>query len=350
VVRTILEAYRDTGIWVTFVDLESAFDTIPRQKMINTLTSEKKVPPIYIRLLAKMLSTVRASVRNDTDIHGELKSFIENTGVKQGCTLGPTKFNKYFDDIVRVIESYKGTYAEKVKLQNRAISCLLYADDSILMSLTHIGLKKQLEKLPQYCAEKQLRVSIKKTECMYITAKRFTRAVEEQHHRETAMQPLYYKDHPLKYVEQFRYLGIYINHKGNFEDHETIMLTKMQRAMYICMAKANRLGTTCPGSLKIVMYKAYVESIAGYCAEVIPHSAGTIKKIDDIAIQYSRWVLTASKTTNRNSTMRECNLMGMVDRTNRAKATYLLRLLTRDKIHYTTSGLQDTTEKHRQQG
>ena len=235
VVRTILEAYRDIGIWVTFVDLEAAFDTIPRQKMIDTLTREKKVPAIYIRLLAKMLSTVRASVRDDTDIHEELKSFIENTGVKQGCTLGPTKFNKYFDDIVKVIESYKGTAAEKTRLHNRIISCLLYADDSILMSLTHSGLQKHLEKLPQYCEEKQLRVSIKKTECMYITAKPFNRATEEHHHRETAKRPLTYDGHPLKYVKQFRYLGIYLNEKGNFDDHERIMLINMQRAMYMCM-------------------------------------------------------------------------------------------------------------------
>ena len=61
-------------------------------------------------------------------------------GVRQGCPLSPNRFNIYINDIVERLNKAKTT---PLLLKNGSkISCLLYADDIVIMSLSEDGLQK----------------------------------------------------------------------------------------------------------------------------------------------------------------------------------------------------------------
>ncbi len=66
--------------------------------------------------------------------------FQSQTGLKQGDTLSPTLFLIFINDIAREINDLK----LGVKIGNKKVSILLYANDIVLLSDTENGLQAML--------------------------------------------------------------------------------------------------------------------------------------------------------------------------------------------------------------
>ena len=80
-------------------------------------------------------------------------------GLKQGCILSPTLFSVYINDLVDMFDST----CDPVALQNRKLSCLLYADGIVLLSETANGLQNCIDKLEYFCKKWNLSVNLNKT-------------------------------------------------------------------------------------------------------------------------------------------------------------------------------------------
>ena len=78
--------------------------------------------------------------------------------------LSPSLFNIYINDIEKRLSGVNDT---PITLDNGTnISCLLYADDIVIMSLSEEGLQKCLDELNKFCKEWKLTISMKKTKCI----------------------------------------------------------------------------------------------------------------------------------------------------------------------------------------
>ena len=91
-------------------------------------------------------------------------------------------------------------------LNNEQITVLMYADDLIILSLSHEGLQKCLDELNRYCKEWSLKANSEKTKCA-----KFLKVGR-----------LYNKSFnigntPLENVKEFTRLGITINGAGSFQ-------------------------------------------------------------------------------------------------------------------------------------
>ena len=75
-------------------------------------------------------------------------------GVKQGCVLSPLLFKIFLSDLPGIFYSA----CDPVQLYDTKISCLLYADDLILLSESPNGLQMCLNKLDLYCNKWYLQV------------------------------------------------------------------------------------------------------------------------------------------------------------------------------------------------
>ena len=85
-------------------------------------------------------------------------------GVRQGCPPSPNLFNIYINDIVERLNKANTTL---LLLKNGSkISCMLYADDIVIMSLSEDGLQKYLDDLAHFTKMWKLTVSMKKTKCI----------------------------------------------------------------------------------------------------------------------------------------------------------------------------------------
>ena len=97
--RQLAEKSREhaDSLFVLFVDLKKAYDSVPRQALWRVLENYG-VPPTILSVIKSLHEGMTAVMRvgdSSTDV-------IEVTnGLRRGCTLAPTLFNLYFSAMVR---------------------------------------------------------------------------------------------------------------------------------------------------------------------------------------------------------------------------------------------------------
>jgi hypothetical protein len=101
-IRQVMERYKDQkkDLHMVFIDLEKAYDKIPRNIMWRALDNHK-VPTKYVTLIKDMHDKVVTSVRT-TD--GDINVFSINIGLHQGSTLSPYLFAIVIDEVTRDIQ------------------------------------------------------------------------------------------------------------------------------------------------------------------------------------------------------------------------------------------------------
>ncbi len=67
--------------------------------------------------------------------------FSQTKGVRQGCSLSPTLFNIYINELASALDK---SSCPGLTLEGREIKCLLYADDLLLLSPHEEGLHQSL--------------------------------------------------------------------------------------------------------------------------------------------------------------------------------------------------------------
>lgn len=143
-IRSIIERKIEVGekLYLTFIDLKAAFDTVDRREIWKTLR-ELGVDKGLISAIRSTYKTVRAKVQ----VAGERSEEFEmNKGIKQGDSLSPLLFVTIMDKITKQIkEKYKQleTVIGYRNLEAIKLSNLLYADDIVLISNT----KNKMQKL-----------------------------------------------------------------------------------------------------------------------------------------------------------------------------------------------------------
>ena len=95
---------------------------------------------------------------------GLTKMFYANQGVKQGCILSPLLFNIFLADLSSQLD---GEECNPLKLhESELISCIIWADDIVLLSETEEGLQCMLNHLSEYTKENGMSINTEKTKGM----------------------------------------------------------------------------------------------------------------------------------------------------------------------------------------
>jgi hypothetical protein len=117
-IRQLIERCREQkkDLHMVFIDLEKAYDKVPRNVTWWTL-QKHKVSTKYITLIKDMYDNVVTSVRTSD---GDINDFLINIGLHQGSILSPYLFALVIDEVTRDI-------------QGGIAWCMLFADDVILM-------------------------------------------------------------------------------------------------------------------------------------------------------------------------------------------------------------------------
>jgi exonuclease III len=249
VLKTIIDKYilkeGRQYLYVCFVDLKSAFDTIWRDAMIYKLL-KNGVSGLFLKVLQDMYKEVSFRVKTT---QGLTESFKSTVGVKQGCVLSPTLFNIFLYDFPDVFTPD----CHPVKLFSEYLSCLLFADDMVIMSETADGLQKCLNSLSMYCEKWRLQVNIAKTKVII-----FNRGGHK-----ISKYKFMYNQQIVEVVQNHIYLGVMFNASGSFKQAIHNLNDKAKKSYYSLIKKL----PDCSVKLALKMFKIIVEPVLSYSCE-----------------------------------------------------------------------------------
>ena len=92
---------------------------------------------LFFNIIKDMYQSVRCSIKIGNVLS---QSFSTKSGVKQGC-LSPTLFSLFINDLKHNFDES----CDQVQIGDCLISCLMYADDIVLLSNSAGGLQKNVK-------------------------------------------------------------------------------------------------------------------------------------------------------------------------------------------------------------
>ncbi len=181
--------------------------------------------------------------------------FQQGRGVRQGCSLSPTLFNIYINELAEALD--RSGNIPGITLHDSEVKCLLYDDDLVLMSPTAEGLQHSLALLEQYCEEWALTVNLDKTRVMVFQKKARSQGSRYQ---------FSYGGEVLEHSTSYSYLGIQISESGGFSLAVKALYEKARRAFYAIKSRFGQLKL--PIKTWVKLYHAIIKQILLYGSEI----------------------------------------------------------------------------------
>jgi hypothetical protein len=242
--RMLQEKMREyqQDLHLVFVDLEKAYDTVPRD-LIWYCLRRKGVPEAYIELIKDMYADSTTSVNTCAGATEEVEIGV---GLHQGSALSPLLFIIIMDIITEEIEE-------------EAPWAMLFTDDLVLCDREAQGAEYRLE-IWRDCMEKMgLKLSRTKTE--YLPPRGTARGVKLKSHDSEDLCEL-----PV--TTNFKYLGTLIDQDGGCG-------AEVVRRIKVAWDRWRDLsGVMCdkkvPTKLKVLLYKTVIKPALTYGSETWP--------------------------------------------------------------------------------
>ena len=127
--------------------------------MFFTLLKKYKIGGKFLKILQNIYRDNTMVVNLD---NGITKPFNTTIGCKQGCVFSPLVFNIFIDSLPSVFDSE----CDPVYVGNTMTSCLMWADDCVVLSETERGLQRAMDKTVEHFTSLGLTVNISKTKVL----------------------------------------------------------------------------------------------------------------------------------------------------------------------------------------
>ncbi|KAK3561638.1 hypothetical protein QTP86_011885 [Hemibagrus guttatus] len=208
------------GLWefaqpvhMCFVDLEKAFDRVPRGILWEVLWEYGVRGPL-LRAVRSLYNRSRSLVRI-ASCKSDL--FPVHVGLQQGCPLSPVLFIVFMDRISRRSQGLEG-----VRFGDHRISSLIFADDVVLLASSGLDLQHAMGHFAAECEAAGMRVSTSKSEAMVLDRKKVACTLQVG-------------GEVLPQVEEFKYLGVLFTSEGRMDreiDRRIGAAAAVMRSMY----------------------------------------------------------------------------------------------------------------------
>ena len=186
---------------IVFFDFIKAYDTVPRDKLLQKLIT-LGTPCNIVELINNMLMNFTLSIGKET-IH-------TYRGLIQGSVLSSTLFNLFINDLMIIMHL-------------NGIEARAYADDVVCIWTNLAQTKQAIQIMEQWCIKNEMKINERKSGILRILKKRGkTRKIENS------------LDIPE--VESYKYLGIHINQSLRLDTHNKYIKQKMsmiKRRIYL---------------------------------------------------------------------------------------------------------------------
>ena len=233
-----------------FVDLQKAFDTINRRKIIEKL-KKLGLDTKFCNILCSYLTERKCCVRIGKEVSSELEI---NDGVPQGSVLGPLLFLVYINDIDDIAD----------------LNPTLFADDilSLIIAETRSQLNQEIDRnlnnIHKWCTSNEVYISEEKTKVMIFRDK----TVNEGNffiHKESCRELSCRTDcTEIKKVNYIKYLGLTLDSQWNFSQH----IDNLNKKLRQMLPKMYLLKKILSHKNKLIIYESWIKSHISYALEI----------------------------------------------------------------------------------
>ena len=303
VLKTLIDSYKAQGkkLYACFVDFQKAFDSVWRLGLIYKLI-KYGMNLDMVKLIRNMYDKTSQSLKINQSL---TRSFKTYRGVRQGCILSPRLFNLFINDIPTI---FNDDTCKPVTIMNKKVSCLMYADDLVILSETPSGLQTCLQNLHQYTEKWDLKLNTKKTKVMIF---------QHQGRKDVKSKDTFlFGKQFIQNTDSYKYLGTIVTSTGNFKLNEVNLKKKGLRASYII---SKNIGPLSKASTSIKLFEKIIEPILLYNCEVtgtnIPNTWDyekfkenmwdTGKELNKVIIGFLRQLLGVNKKTTNIGVLAE---------------------------------------------
>lgn len=280
------EFRKDRHLYVGFIDLKSAFDTVCHSSLWSILQALGALPKI-VTLFKLLYSNAQSCVRvNGADSDW----FSISSGVRQGCVAAPDLFNCIIDHLMsKVCELVPG-----VTFGDYHLTDLEYADDTILLTSSYSELKDAPGIYSAEAKKLGLTVSWPKTRFMYVGDG-------------PDPPPIQLGDNIIEPVKSFIYLGSIVTANGDLNPEINRRRGLAASAMQTLWKPLWR-HSTISRTTKLRIYNTAILPILLYGSETWPLNKTLAARIDGFdsralrTVENIRWPQRVSNDTMRART------------------------------------------------
>ena len=241
------------SVFACFIDFSKAFDSVNRDLLWFRLLNYG-IDGKFLQVLKVMYNNLKICVT----LHNSLTNwFSSNVGVRQGDTLSPTLFNLFVNDLATEIK----TLECGVKIGNKSVSILLYADDIVLISESEESLQKMLDSVHNWCQKWQLNINCSKTQIVHFRKKSESESKSKFKIGKSEIER----------TNTYRYLGVELNYSLDFTQTVDTLANASSRSLGSLVHKHYSVNGFQPKVYKEV-YEATVRKIMDYGAGVCTNS------------------------------------------------------------------------------
>jgi len=247
--------YQKKKLYCAFIDYEKAFDRIWRDGMWYKLT-KYGISGKILEVVKNMYKGIKSCVLGN---NGERSDFFEShIGLRQGENLSPILFALYINDLEQFLvqEGNVGVRVISPGIENYLkLFVLMYADDTVLLSESAVGLQKGLASLEVYCNRWNLKVNIQKTKIVVFGSR-----------QGQANYIFTYNGIKLEIVQCYKYLGVLFNGNGNFAKSKELQKSQAERAMFCLLNRCRKLDLSI--DVQLDLFDRIVAPILLYGSEI----------------------------------------------------------------------------------
>ena len=264
--RSILEKMNEKQkvAFMAFLDLEKAYDRVQRESLWEVL----KIYGIGGKLLNAIKSFYRCSESCVRVCQEESEWFEVKVGLRQGCVMSPWLFNVYMDGVVKEFKARildKGV-SLKVGFESIRVSCLLFADDTVLIAESEEQLQAFVNEFVIVCERRGLKLNVGKSKVMSTGGANEGELVVNM------------KNETMEEVRDFKYLGVEISATGGIECELKHRVTEARKSAGMLERMWKNRGVSM--EVKRRMYDSIVIPTALYASEAWTWSGRVGKKLD----------------------------------------------------------------------